>query len=51
MPRCAFSTMGLRVRTTIPSVTGVEHAVIGPFVIPSTSTKHVRQAPTGPSFV
>ena len=47
---CAFFTRSDWVITTIPSLTGVEHAVWS-FGIPSTSTRHIRQAPTGfPSF-
>ena len=32
--------------TTMPSLTGVEHEVWS-FGMPSTSTRHIRQAPTG----
>jgi hypothetical protein len=38
------------VTTTMPSRTGVEHEVCS-FGMPSISTRHMRQAPTGcPSF-
>ena len=44
-----FDLVG-RVWTTIPSRTGVEQEVCS-FGIPSISTRHMRQAPTGsPSF-
>ena len=47
---CAWWTRSVWVCTTIPSLTGVEHEVWS-FGIPSISTKHMRQAPTGwPSF-
>ena len=46
----AFFTWSVRVWTTIPSRTGVEQEVCS-FGIPSISTRHIRQAPTGaPSF-
>jgi len=43
-PVTALRTLGVSVRTTIPSVTTVEHAVwsLGNF---STSTRHIRQFP------
>ena len=41
---------GMVVITTMPSLTGVEHAVWS-LGMPSISTRHMRQAPTGaPSF-
>ncbi len=47
---CASFTRGLCVWTTMPSFTDVEQAVWS-FGIPSISTRHMRQAPTGwPSF-
>ena len=47
---CAAFTRGLSVLTTMPSRTGVEQAVWS-FGMPSTSTRHMRHAPTGaPSF-
>ena len=47
---CASLTRSVCVCTTIPSFTGVEHAVCS-FGIPSISTRHMRHAPTGlPSF-
>ena len=47
---CACLTWSVRVWTTIPSRTGVEQEVCS-FGIPSISTRHMRQAPTGsPSF-
>ena len=47
---CASLTRSVCVKTTIPSLTGVEHAVWS-FGMPSISTRHMRHAPTGsPSF-
>ena len=47
---CACLTRSEVVLTTMPSRTGVEHEVCS-FGIPSISTRHMRQAPTGwPSF-
>ena len=47
---CALSTRSVRVWTTMPSLTGVEQPVWS-FGMPSISTRHIRQAPTGaPSF-
>ena len=47
---CACFTRSVWVWTTIPSLTGVEQEVCS-FGIPSTSTMHMRHAPTGaPSF-
>ncbi len=47
---CASLTWSVRVWITIPSRTGVEQEVCS-FGIPSISTRHIRQAPTGsPSF-
>ena len=46
----ACLTLSEVVTTTIPSWTGVEHEVCS-FGMPSTSTMHMRHAPTGaPSF-
>ncbi len=46
----AWRTRSVCVWTTIPSLTGVEHDVWS-FGMPSISTRHMRQAPTGlPSF-
>ena len=42
----ALRTRSVWVWTTMPSLTGVEHAVWS-LGIPSTSTRHIRQAPTG----
>ena len=47
---CACFTRSEVVITTMPSRTGVEHEVWS-FGMPSISTRHMRQAPTGwPSF-
>ena len=47
---CADFTLSEVVTTTIPSLIAVEQAVCS-FGIPSISTRHMRQAPTGcPSF-
>ncbi len=43
---CAALTRSEVVLTTMPSLTGVEHEVWS-LGIPSTSTRHMRQAPTG----
>ncbi len=40
----AFFTRSVSVRTTIPSATGVEHAITS-FGAFSTSTRHIRQLP------
>ena len=42
----ASRTRSVWVWTTMPSLTGVEHAVWS-FGMPSISTRHMRQAPTG----
>ena len=42
----ASRTRSVWVWTTMPSLTGVEHAVCS-FGMPSTSTRHMRHAPTG----
>ena len=42
----ALRTRSVWVWTTIPSLTGVEQLVCS-FGMPSTSTRHMRQAPTG----
>ncbi len=47
--RAAGSTFALCVCTTMPSVTGVLHAICS-FGIPSISTKQMRQSPAGPSL-
>ena len=44
--RWASCTRAVWVWTTMPSLTGVEHAVWS-FGMPSISTRHMRQAPTG----
>ena len=44
--RWASCTRSVCVCTTIPSLTGVEQPVCS-FGIPSISTRHMRQAPTG----
>ena len=43
---CACLTRSVWVWTTMPSLTGVEQPVCS-FGIPSISTRHMRQAPTG----
>src|SRR3954462_8699976 len=43
---CAARTRSVWVWTTMPSLTGVEHAVWS-FGMPSISTRHMRHAPTG----
>ena len=43
---CASRTRSVCVWTTMPSLTGVEQPVCS-FGMPSTSTRHMRQAPTG----
>ena len=43
---CECFTRSVCVLTTIPSLTGVEHAVCS-LGMPSISTRHMRQAPTG----
>ena len=43
---CAPLTRSVCVYTTMPSLTGVEHEVCS-FGMPSTSTMHMRHAPTG----
>ena len=43
---CALFTRSLWVCTTIPSLTGVEQPVCS-LGMPSISTRHMRQAPTG----
>jgi len=43
---CACLTRSEVVWTTMPSLTGVEQAVCS-FGMPSISTRHIRQAPTG----
>ena len=44
--RCASCTRCVCVWTTMPSLTGVEQPVWS-FGMPSISTRHIRQAPTG----
>ena len=44
--RWAPCTRSVWVWTTMPSLTGVEHAVWS-FGMPSISTRHMRHAPTG----
>ena len=43
---CALCTRSVWVWTTMPSLIGVEHPVCS-FGMPSISTRHMRQAPTG----
>ena len=43
---CASATRAVWVWTTMPSLTGVEQAVCS-LGMPSISTRHMRQAPTG----
>ena len=44
--RCASCTRSVCVWTTMPSLTAVEQPVWS-FGMPSISTRHMRQAPTG----
>ncbi len=48
--RCASSASGERVKTFIPSITGVAHAGSG-FGAFSTSTRHIRQLAATESFL